>query len=215
MMDIHSNVNSIQANMDAREQIITEAAKLFFIHGVKKIKMDTIARRLKISKRTIYENFRNKDSLIRETIDQNQREQMKINTQIIDESKNIIEAVLVLLKTGSEILSQINPAYYADLRRLYPSIWKEKIQEGKAHSFRLITDLLKKGKQQGVYMQDINEEIIALILIEQLFMISDPSIFPPKKYKISEIYENIIISMTRGVATRYGIELLENYRYPD
>ncbi len=198
--------------MDVREKIIIEAAKLYFMHGVKKVKMDTIAGKLKISKRTIYENFRNKDILIRETIDLNQREQMKINTQILDNSENIIEAVLKLLKSGSEILSQINPNYFADLRRLYPVIWKEKIQEGKAQTFNLIMSLLKKGKKQGVYKEDINEEIISLILIEQLFMISDPGIFPPAKYKISEVYENIIISMTRGVATKHGIELLENYR---
>jgi len=198
--------------MDIREKIIAEAGKLFMTNGVKKIKMDTIAKKLMISKRTIYESFKNKDELIRETLDYEHRKHVDINNAIIERSDNIIEAVLLFLKTGSEILSQVNPDYFSDLKRLYPAIWKGKVQESKMYTFKLILGLLKKGKEQGIYLEDINEEIIALILIEQLFLISDQTVFPPSRYPITEVYENIIVSMTRGVATRRGLELLEKYR---
>lgn len=199
--------------MDVREKILREASGLFFQMGIKRVKMDNIAQRLKISKRTIYENFKDKDSLIRETIDLNNKEQISLNNKILTESETIIEAVLTLLKNGSEMLSQINPGFYKDLQRLYPKIWKEKIQESKIHSHQLIMELLKKGKDQGIYMKYINEDIIALILIEQLFMLSDQSIFPASKFSIVEVYENIIISMTRGVATAKGLKLLEEYQH--
>ncbi len=197
--------------MDVREEIIRESAKLFFQKGVKKVKMDSIAKKLRISKRTIYENFKNKDSLIRATIDHTQKEQMELNNKLLSESKNTIEAVMSLLKNGSEMLSGINPKYFSDLKRLYPNIWKEKIEQNKVHSRKFILDLLKKGKKQGIYRKDINEEIIALILIEQLSMLSDQKFPPAKKFSLAEIYENIIINMTRGVATARGLELLERH----
>lgn len=197
--------------MDIRERIIREALELFLIHGVKKVKMDNIAKRLRISKRTIYENFKNKDSLIRETIDLTHNQQININNKILAESDNTIEAVLTLLRNGSKLLSGINPRYFTDLQRLYPKIWKEQIHQSKIHSYKFILELLKKGKQQGIYREDINEEIIAIILIEQLNMISNQSIFPAKKFSMVEVYENIIINMTRGVATSKGLELLKNY----
>jgi TetR/AcrR family transcriptional regulator, cholesterol catabolism regulator len=198
--------------MDFREEIKREAAALFFKLGVKKVKMDTIAQRLKVSKRTIYENFRNKDNLIRETIDFVQKEQNDINKKILNESDNIIEAVLGLLKNGSELLSGISPLYYTDLQRLYPKIWDDKIKESKFHSYNLILDLLKKGKREGIYRKDTHEEIIARILIEQLYMLSDQKIFPGTKFSISQVYENIIITMTRGLATAKGLKLLEDYQ---
>lgn len=198
--------------MEFREKIKREAASLFFQIGVKKVKMDTIAQNLKVSKRTLYENFKNKDSLIRETLDLLHDEQNDINNKILEESDNIIEAVLSLLRNGCELLAVINPRYYKDLQRLYPEIWHEKVSQGKIDSYQLILNLLERGKSQGIYRKDIKEEIIARILIEQLYMLSDQNIFPAKEFSITEVYENIIISMTRGVATQKGLDLLEEYQ---
>jgi TetR/AcrR family transcriptional regulator, cholesterol catabolism regulator len=110
------------------------------------------------------------------------------------------------------MLSGINPRYYADLQRLYPRIWNEKIRQSKLHSHQLIRDLLKKGIHEGIYREDINEEIISLILIEQLYMLLDEKILPAGEFSIVEVYENIIITMTRGLATPKGLKLLENYQ---
>lgn len=200
--------------MEIRESIIREASGLFILMGVKKVKMDIVAKRLKISKRTIYENFKDKDSLIRATIDLFQQEQNEINKKILDDSENIIEAVLNLLKYGSEILGKINPKYYSDLQRLYPKIWKEKIEQNKVELCKFTLELLKKGKEQGLYRDDLNVEIIAHILIEQLTMLSDQRFIAGRKFSPVEIYENIVISMTRGIATVKGLELLEKY-HPD
>jgi TetR/AcrR family transcriptional regulator, cholesterol catabolism regulator len=197
--------------MDVRERIIREAGELFLLMGVKPVKMDKIAKKIKISKRTIYENFSDKDSLIRATIDLAQNEQLVINTKILAESENIIEAVLVLLRNGSEMLARINPDYFSDLKRLYPDIWTEKIEQNKHHSCKFIIELLKKGKQQGLYREEFNEEILASILIEQLSILPDHKFLEGKKYPLVEIYETIIISMTRGIATPKGIALLEKY----
>ncbi len=200
--------------MEIRERITRKAAEMFIILGIKRVKMDTIAQKLNISKRTIYDNFRNKDALIRATIDLTQKELNDINNKIINNSENIIEAVLSLLQNGSELLAGINPQYYTDLKRLYPDIWKEKIEQSKEHSFKLILELLKKGKEQGIYRQEINEEIITLILTGQLYMLFEQKLFPAGKFSIVEVYENIIINMTRGVATNKGLELLEKHKNP-
>jgi TetR/AcrR family transcriptional regulator, cholesterol catabolism regulator len=197
--------------MEIREEIIRVAGNLFLQLGVKKVKMDLISQRLKVSKRTIYIYFKNKDSLIRSTCNMATAEQNRINRQIILEAGNTIEAVLGLLKNGSHLLSEINPAYFTDLQRLYPKIWHENIQQSKIHSYKHIYDLLKKGKQEGIYRESINEQIIAKILIEQLYMITDQNIFPPGEFSIVEVYENIVINITRGISTSKGLELLEKY----
>lgn len=199
--------------MDPREKITRAATELYFKMGIKRVKMDTIAQKLNISKRTIYDNFRNKDSLIRTTIDLSQKEQNNINNKIINESENIIVAVLDILQNGSKLLDIINPQYFTDLKRLYPEIWEEKIEESKEHSYKLILDLLRKGKEQGVYRKEIKEEIFAIILIGQLYyLLYDQKIFPANKFSIVEVYENIIISMTRGLASQKGLSLLEKYQ---
>ncbi len=206
------SVELFRRGMEFNEEIKKEAIGLFFRMGVKKVKMDTIARRMKISKRTIYESFRDKETLIAEAIDYMQREQNEINNKILNESENTIEAVLELLKNGSALVAKISPRYFQDLRRLYPRIWNEKIKQSKTHSYEIIHCLLKKGISEGIYRKDINEEITSLILIEQLYLLSDPNLFPGKKFPLAEVYENIILTMTRGLLTAKGLKLLEGYQ---
>lgn len=51
---------------ELRERILKAAMSEFFEKGIKAIKMDDIARRLSISKRTVYEIYSNKEELLLE-----------------------------------------------------------------------------------------------------------------------------------------------------
>jgi TetR/AcrR family transcriptional regulator, cholesterol catabolism regulator len=197
--------------MDFREIIIMVAGDLFLQQGVKDVTMDVIAKKLKVSKRTIYFYFKDKNALIKAAGDKAIKEQNALNNKIIQESDNTISAILALLKNGSQLLSTINPKYFTDLQRLYPGIWRENIQQSKIHSYKLILELLKQGKNEGNYRKEIKEEIIAFIFIEQLYMITDQRIFPPGKFSLVEVYENIIINMARGIATSQGLKLIETH----
>ena len=50
--------------MDYRQRIIEEAAVMFRTYGIRAVTMDMLATQLGISKRTIYEVFRDKDELL-------------------------------------------------------------------------------------------------------------------------------------------------------
>lgn len=54
-------------NKELRNRIIDKAAVLFTRHGIKSVTMDYIASQMGISKRTLYENFKDKDQLLLES----------------------------------------------------------------------------------------------------------------------------------------------------
>jgi len=80
--------------MDVRERIIQRALEQFMTMGIRKVTMDSLASDLNISKRTIYEKFRDKDTLVIECI----RHMILSNNDelldIIEKSANVIEALL-------------------------------------------------------------------------------------------------------------------------
>lgn len=51
-----------------KEQIMMTALDLFSQHGIKSVSMDDLARNMGISKRTIYEFFEDKETLLAEGI---------------------------------------------------------------------------------------------------------------------------------------------------
>jgi len=46
---------------EVKAKILQLATTMFFQYGIRKVKMDDIAARLKISKRTLYEIYQNKE----------------------------------------------------------------------------------------------------------------------------------------------------------
>ncbi len=52
--------------MELKERIIEETSKLFFQNGIKSMTMSDIASHLGISKRTLYEVFKDKEDLLEE-----------------------------------------------------------------------------------------------------------------------------------------------------
>ena len=62
---------------EIQENIISTALSLFIEHGIKEVKMDDIATRLSISKRTIYEIFKDKEQLLFEAL-KLQQERMRL-----------------------------------------------------------------------------------------------------------------------------------------
>ena len=51
-----------------KEQVMTTALDMFSQYGIKSVSMDDIARNTGISKRTIYEFFEDKETLLQEAI---------------------------------------------------------------------------------------------------------------------------------------------------
>ena len=73
---------------ELRERIIMTATEAFTLKGIKCITMDDIAAALGISKRTLYEVFADKESLLKECILQKQAERDKYLQEIYEQSNN-------------------------------------------------------------------------------------------------------------------------------
>ena len=50
-------------NTELQQRIIKQATRMFLCNGIKSVTMDMIASQLGISKRTLYENFKERTSL--------------------------------------------------------------------------------------------------------------------------------------------------------
>ncbi|MDX1903831.1 MAG: helix-turn-helix domain-containing protein, partial [Thermonemataceae bacterium] len=53
-----------QKQMETKERILAKSEELFMRYGIRSITMDDIARELAVSKKTIYQHFKDKDELV-------------------------------------------------------------------------------------------------------------------------------------------------------
>jgi TetR/AcrR family transcriptional regulator, cholesterol catabolism regulator len=197
--------------MDIKERILGRAAELFAGSGIKAITMDDLSREAGVSKRTIYENFKDKDQLLRSCLVYMDEFYDREKNILVGASKNTIDMLFKILRHGINVINTINPLFFADLKRYHFSIWRETYKLNNERHLSQTYTVLKQGIGEGLFRDNIDIEIVAKLLHEQLRIMTDEKIFPSASYSIKVVFENIMINFMRGIATRKGMELIENY----
>ncbi len=198
-------------NRSIKNRIIREALILYLRYGIRNTTMDQLATHLSISKRTIYENFKDKDELVGLCIDLITTEQRQAYDAIIDEADNVIDAILNFFQHGMNSFRLINYTFHSDLKKYYPKIWSSKIIEIKQYQFNATYKLLRRGINEKIFRKDLHIEIVAKIFMEQINLITDSDIFPPEQYSKAAVFENMAVSFIRGICSAKGLELIGKF----
>jgi AcrR family transcriptional regulator len=195
--------------MEVRDRIIEEATKQFFQFGIRNVTMDEIAVTLGISKRTVYETFKDKSELVQTCIGKLTEYQDKNIVKVVAESSNVIEAIFVFMREGIKTMNSINPVFFKDLEKLYPVLWRKLEKEALAKRLDLSVKLLTAGIDQGLFRKDLNTEIVSKLFHTQVNLLADDTVFPSDKYNHAEVFQNMIINFTRGISTQRGIGIID------
>ena len=196
--------------MQLLERILKNSIELFRKYGIKRVTTDDIAKEVGISKRTLYENFKDKEEIVKGCIEYFTNEKKKEVMDIINKSENVIEAVYKICKWGEEIRKSFNPLFFEDLKRYHYKIYDETIKKSslKTNNIQL---LLKKGINEGNFKKGLNSEIIAIFIDEVVKIMHNEEIFNLNIYNEKDLFNNIIMPYFIGISSDKGKELIEKY----
>ena len=197
--------------MEVRDRILEEATNQFFKYGIRNVTMDDIAASLGISKRTVYETFKDKTELVGTCMRYLIQKQDKMHQEIVNTSANVIETIFRSMQQVMKAMSVINPVFFMDLKKYYPTLSKNLHEENKEKHVQGTHTMLRRGVNEGLYRKDINIEIVSRLFHEQMNLIMDENIFSRDEFDIREVFHNLIINFTRGISTNKGIELIDRY----
>lgn len=117
-------------------------------YGIK-FTMSNLARRLGVSKSTLYEHFNSKECLIGSIVDaliDDIRQQE--NSYIKDDHLSLKEKLQVLLVSNPRLFGPINDRVIDDIQRYMPDEWT-KIQRFRDEKWQTIVQLLNRGIAEG------------------------------------------------------------------
>lgn len=194
--------------MDAKQRIIARATELFMKEGIKRVTMDYLAASLGMSKRTIYENYNTKDEILKDCIEKQIEVNRKIYHEIEKKSETAIHFYFSILKIGIENMKSQNPQFINDVRIFYPKIWSSILCANTEYNIKQISINLQRGINEGVFRSDVNIPIASKTILEFLNLLANSDIFPYHIYPPSELYEQTVITLVRGVSSIKGIELI-------
>lgn len=195
--------------MDLRDRIIQQAGELFVKHGIKRISMDEIASKLGISKRTIYQNFEDKEDLLLQYI---RHIEMMKGEYIKDFSTNEQTVVHVFLRT-IEMHKEIdffNVQFLDDVKKYYPKAKQELIDQQK-RGIVFVKQFLEEGMKQGVVRKDLNIEVASFLLQDSNRTFIDATRLTNKTFSNWELFFTSMINFIRGISTARGIEIVDTF----
>jgi len=202
----------LRPTMDLKTRILTEADELFCKFGVKRITMDDIAKQLGMSKKTIYQHFKDKNELVFVLIQNMLELQMQEMDKRSAGAKNAVEEVFFVVTHLQEMLSKMNPMVFYDLQKYHPDVWTL----FKDFRFTYMKDCLlknlKRGVDEGYFRKEINFEIMALMRLEQVDMIFNQIIFPAGRFMILEVMTELTEHYLYGLCTLNGHRLINKYK---
>ena len=184
-----------------KEKILQTAFELYRRYGIKSISMDTVAQQMGASKKTIYQHFLNKDSLVAAALELF-LEQVKFEAEKPEE--NSVEALIKTLRLKNEKVAAINVSFFYDLQK-YHAAANQKLTAYLAEIFRpyLIRNL-KAGISQGFYRQDLHPEIVADLCIATFSVVTDQDVFPAQKYPQLKVRLQAFRLFLLGILTPEG-----------
>ena len=190
---------------ELKEKILITAINLFHKHGIRSVKMDDIANELKISKRTLYEIYSNKEELLLEVVRRDKQREKRRLDEIGRTGSNVINIIIEICRFRLEEFSQINPLFFEELHK-YPELlaYVRRVHDEReidAHAF------IQRGIDEGLFLPNLNYNIVRTMTVALQNAIMNQYLY--KKYDIKELAHVSILFFIRAYCTMKGVKLLD------
>lgn len=197
---------------EQKEKILDQARQMFMRYGIRSVTMDDLAKELGISKKTIYQFFKDKNELVNLFTARICSDDQKVITEFETKAKNAIEFVLKVSDYFNGIYANSNPAVIYDLEKYYP----EAHQIHEDFDNKTMSEVMQRniewGIKDGLYREDIDPEFVSILWKQMLEWASDVRVFPPEKHNLWQTHIKMVDFMMRGMVTLKGFQLMEDYQ---
>lgn len=199
--------------MEVKDYIIQESDKLFCQYGFKSVTMDDIAKHLGMSKKTIYQHFKDKDELVNILIKDKLSVQDCNMGLSAKNARDAVEEIFFAIDNMHELLTGMNPKLFYDLQKYHPKAWLyfKNFREKKLG--KVISENLERGIKEGFYRKEIKIDILTQMRLAQVDIIfNQHDHYTTNKYTIAQVMIELTEHFLQGICNQKGIEQINQYK---
>lgn len=195
-----------------REKIISESIQLFMNYGVRSVTMDEIAKHLGMSKKTIYQHFKDKEEIIIQATSLHFDKEHQLMDEIEKGAENAVEHLYKLTILLRDRIKKTNTKVLWDLQKYYQTAWNKYKQYKHEVIYNSVVKNILRGMDEGLFRDDLNPDILAHLRVGEIEMSFNEDFFPEHKFDLVEIHEQLFIHFTYGILSEKGLKLFETYK---
>lgn len=186
-----------ESNMK-KERYLAEIIPLIKSEGLR-MSMETIAQKIGVTKKTLYNQFISKDRLIDECLEMTALQYRKALEVMDDVSLPVRERLHQGIAAMRTHFSDFSRVLMQDLVDLYPG----KARDGQSRSYHYIErkfiENIKTGIREGVYRDDIDAELVSRYITFSSFYYLEKRIFTEGECTIAHYLDQIEALFLNGL----------------
>lgn len=197
--------------MEHKTEFLEKVLKLFYLNGAKTTTMDDIAREFSMSKKTLYQQYANKEELLDEVLNY----EMKL---ILEELKNIdtenscpIEKMLCREEKMKDLTENDNSLFIRQLKRYYYNLYEKQAMRISKEVSKVFKANIDKGRELGLYRTDFDEVEYSRFLMMLMLSFNDSPIVDLEKVSRKDFAQSAILFYLNAITTEKGKEKLKKY----
>ena len=186
---------------EAREKIVCTTQEMIVKNGIRAVRVDEIAQRMGISKRTLYETFADKNELIGVCMERmSVRQRKRISAYRRRRTLSPLQNALRLIYEYIDGICFVNSIFLEDVYR--KEHWAQYFAPHKVFWRSELAELLKACQEDGQLLEDIQTQSFANKVFNTLL---DMRIEGEERDDLYLFGRTIL----RGAATKHGVELID------
>lgn len=196
--------------MEQDKEFMQKVLKLFYENGAKTTTMDDIAKAFSMSKKTLYQQYENKEQLLEMALDFQRAFFLEEFKQV--ESSNLcpIEKLFCRKRKMEDLMEDQHSIFVRQLAKYYPNIKHRHMVNVERDVVSVLVSNVEKGRADGVFREDFDAHQYARNLILLIFSYDDSPIIDTDKENRAEYFFDAITFYLNAIVTEKGREKL-NY----
>ncbi len=197
--------------MELRDRIIEVSSDLFMSNGCKSVTLDEVAAANGISKRTLYEHFKDKTNLLEECLLMMEEKMKMLGEKAFSGSKSIIELVCLEHESQSDMMINMRIRFFEELKKYYPALYEK--MDKRFTDFHKVTTrkFLERGQKEGLFLINIDMEVVGRMVFEIATIIQNSEIFSLANHSRKQLFRETMVMYFRGISTEEGIKMIDKY----
>lgn len=201
----------VMTEANTKQRIQKGAHDLIMQYGIRSVSMDDIAHKLGVSKKTIYQYFKDKDELVETVVD-----------DIIDtnkcgceedtrKSENAVHEIFLVMEMMAEMLKVMNPSILFDMQKYHPAAFSKFLKYKNEFIFNMCRKNMERGVREELYRPELAIDILCRYRVETMFIPFNPEFQQSLKQNLATIEEEILIHFLYGLVSLKGYKLIIKY----
>ena len=165
-----------------------------------------------ISKKTIYQFYSDKETLVKDIFkgitDQNKKRCMQLKSI----AENAIHEQYLSSDAAQEIFSNLNSSVLFDLNRFHPNVFADFEKFKKQFLFNIIKENIIRGIKEGLFRKDLDVDIVTWLQLEMISGVFHNEEIMTGKINAAHFEREVKDFFLHGLCTEKGLSFISKYK---